>query len=192
MFPKKSKTANLSTDENLLLRNYRLSGDLSVLAELYSPYMPLVYGVCMGYFKDEERSKDAVMEVFEELVVKLKAHVVSNFKSWLYVLCRNHCLMALRKDKQHSSESLDDNFMEIEEPVHLDINVEKESELLLLEHCLQTLGKEQQTSIELFYLQEKCYKEIVELTGYELGKVKSYIQNGKRNLKNCIENKREK
>jgi RNA polymerase sigma-70 factor (ECF subfamily) len=41
----------------------------------------------------------------------------------------------------------------------------------------------------LFYLEQKCYKDIADLTGYDLNKVKSAIQNGKRNLKICMERK---
>jgi RNA polymerase sigma-70 factor (ECF subfamily) len=56
-----------------------------------------------------------------------------------------------------------------------------------LEKCIETLGDEQKQCVKLFYLQEKCYKEITESTGFDMNKVKSYIQNGKRNLKICME-----
>lgn len=170
-----------------LITAYKKSGDLEVLGQLYSKYMHLVYGVCLGYFKDAELSKDAVMQIFEELVVKLRVHEVQNFKSWLHVLTRNHCLMALRKSSRNPTVTLDDNFVESGDFVHLDIGDAKETQLTLMERCMETLSEEQRKSVELFYLQEKCYKEVAEITGYELLKVKSYIQNGKRNLKICIE-----
>jgi len=149
--------------------------------------MALVFGVCLTYFKDEEQSKDAVMQIFEELVQKLKIHQVQNFKSWLHVLTRNHCLMALRKSAKHHVVSLDDTIVESDDFVHLDIDEAKESQLTVMEKCMESLPEEQRKSVDLFYLQEKCYKEVAEMTGYELSKVKSYIQNGKRNLKICIE-----
>ncbi|MGY0039828.1 RNA polymerase sigma factor [Pedobacter sp. NJ-S-72] len=149
--------------------------------------MHLVYGVCLNYFKEEEASKDAVMQIFEELVVKLKIHEVQNFKSWLHVLTRNHCLMALRKLAKNNTVSIDDTFVENTDFVHLDIDDTKEKQLTIMEKCMETLTEEQRKSVDLFYLQEKCYKEVAELTGYEMVKVKSYIQNGKRNLKICIE-----
>ena len=159
-------------DDLALIANYQLSGDLEVLGVLYNRYMHLVFGVCFNYFKDEELSKDAVMQIFEELVVKLKVHQVQNFKSWLHVLSRNHCLMALRKSSKNPMVSLEDNFVENDDFVHLDIDDAKET---------------QRKSVDLFYLQEKCYKEVADITGYDMLKVKSYIQNGKRNLKICIE-----
>ncbi len=174
-------------DDLSLITAYQKDGDLEVLGQLYSKYMYLVYGVCISYFKDEERSKDAVMQIFEELVSKLRIHQVQNFKSWLHVLTRNHCLMALRKSSKNPTVTLEDNFVESGDFVHLGIEDAKETQLTIMEKCMETLSDEQRQSVDLFYLQEKCYKEVADLTGYELVKVKSYIQNGKRNLKICIE-----
>lgn len=174
-------------DDSSLIAAYKQNGDLEVLGELYNKYMHLVFGVCFNYFKDEELSKDAVMQIFEELVVKLKVHEVQNFKSWLHVLTRNHCLMALRKSSKNPTITLEDNFVENGDFVHLDIEDAKETQLTVMEKCMETLSEEQRKSVDLFYLQEKCYKEVADITGYEMLKVKSYIQNGKRNLKICIE-----
>lgn len=174
-------------DDSELIAAYQKSGDLEALGTLYNKYMHLVFGVCFNYFKDEEQSKDAVMQIFEELVLKLKMHQVQNFKSWLHVLTRNHCLMALRKSAKNPTVALEDNFVENEDFVHLDIDDAKETQLSVMEKCMETLSEEQRMSVELFYLQEKCYKEVADITGYDMLKVKSYIQNGKRNLKICIE-----
>lgn len=174
-------------DDAALIANYKHSGNLEILGTLYNKYMHLVFGVCLNYLKDEEQCKDAVMQIFEELVVKLRIHEVQNFKSWLHVLTRNHCLMALRKQSKQTTVSLDDTFVENTDFVHLDIDDTKERQLSVMEKCMETLPEEQRMSVDLFYLQEKCYKEVANITGYELVKVKSYIQNGKRNLKNCIE-----
>jgi RNA polymerase sigma factor (sigma-70 family) len=181
-------TARTNTQDDLaLIASYKLDGDLEVLGVLYNRYMHLVFGVCFNYFKDEEQSKDAVMQIFEELVVKLKVHQVQNFKSWLHVLSRNHCLMALRKSSKNPTVSIEDNFVENNDFVHLDIDDAKETQLTVMEKCMETLPEEQRKSVDLFYLQEKCYKEVADITGYDMLKVKSYIQNGKRNLKICIE-----
>ncbi len=174
-------------DDAALIARYKQSGDLEALGVLYNKYMHLVFGVCLNYLKDEEQSKDAVMQIFEELVLKLKLHEVQNFKSWLHVLSRNHCLMALRKNSKNTTVSLEDTFVENTDFVHLDIDDTKETKLTVMEKCMETLPEEQRVSVDLFYLQEKCYKEVADITGYEMLKVKSYIQNGKRNLKICIE-----
>ncbi|WP_343531189.1 sigma-70 family RNA polymerase sigma factor [Pedobacter sp.] len=174
-------------DDLSLVAAYQKSGDLEVLGKLYNKYMHLVYGVCFNYFKAEEPSKDAVMQIFEELVSKLRIHQVQNFKSWLHVLTRNHCLMALRKSSRNPTVTMEDNFVENSDFVHLDIDDTKETQLTIMEKCMETLSEEQRRSVDLFYLQEKCYKEVADITGYDMLKVKSYIQNGKRNLKICIE-----
>lgn len=183
----KNSTKIQEQDDAALVARYKTSGDLGVLGELYNRYMHLVFGVCLNYLKDEEQSKDAVMQIFEELVVKLKIHEVQNFKSWLHVLTRNHCLMALRKASRHTMISLEDSFVENTDFVHLDVDDTKESKLTIMEKCMEALPEEQRVSVDLFYLQEKCYKEVADITGYDMQKVKSYIQNGKRNLKICIE-----
>lgn len=183
----KNTTEIKDPDDAALLLRYKSTGSLDALGALYNRYMHLVYGVCLNYFKEEEASKDAVMQIFEELVVKLKIHEVQNFKSWLHVLTRNHCLMALRKLAKNNTVSIDDTFVENTDFVHLDIDDTKETQLTVMEKCMESLTEEQRRSVDLFYLQEKCYKEVAELTGYEMVKVKSYIQNGKRNLKICIE-----
>lgn len=174
-------------DDAELIRRYKTSADLDVLGQLYNKYMHLVFGVCINYLKDEEASKDAVMQIFEELIQKLKIHEVQNFKSWLHVLTRNHCLMAIRKNSRNETVSLEDTFVENTDFVHLDMDDTKESKLSIMEQCMEKLPQEQKVTVDLFYLQEKCYKEVADITGYDMLKVKSYIQNGKRNLKICIE-----
>jgi RNA polymerase sigma factor (sigma-70 family) len=183
----KNTAGTKNQDDAALIAQYKRTGSLEVLGVLYNRYMHLVYGVCLNYFKEEEASKDAVMQIFEELILKLRVHEVQNFKSWLHVLTRNHCLMAIRKLSKNNTVSIDDVFVENAEFVHLDIEDTKEKQLTVMEKCMETLPEEQKVSVDLFYLQEKCYKEVAEITGYELVKVKSYIQNGKRNLKICIE-----
>jgi RNA polymerase sigma factor (sigma-70 family) len=170
-----------------LVNLYKKSGDLKVLADLYQRYMELVYAACLKYLKDPEISKDAVMAIFEELVGKLKKHEVENFKGWLYTLSKNHCLMKIRSSKLLKTNEFDSDRMQLTEEVHLNGVMEKEEHLNQLAKCLETLSAEQKMTVELFYLQNKCYQEISELTGFEWNKVRSHIQNGRRNLKICLE-----
>lgn len=170
-----------------LLRLYKESGELLYWGELYARYTSLVYGVCLKYLKDRDEAKDAMMQLFEKLVATLLTHDVENFKSWLYITARNHCLMQLRARKgkylqEFSSELVENQFL-----LHLDEEPEMEQNLNKLEKCIDKLVNDQQQCVRLFYLQEKCYKDITGLTGFDLNKVKSYIQNGKRNLKICME-----
>ena len=175
------------TDKELVIL-YKQSAELSVLGELYQRYMELVYGVCLKYFKEPETAKDSVMQIFEELVLKLKKHEVENFKSWLYQVAKNYCLMQLRTPKNLKIVEINPALMQNDENVHLNGVLEKEENFKKLEYCLGTLTEDQRTAIQLFYLEEKCYNEIVEITGQEWNQVRSFIQNGRRNLKNCIDN----
>ncbi|HUP13818.1 MAG TPA: sigma-70 family RNA polymerase sigma factor [Niastella sp.] len=164
---------------------------MEVLAVLFQRYMDLLYGVCLKYLKQPETAKDAVMQIFEELVAKLPKHEVDNFKSWLYTLAKNYCLMQLRTPKNLKTTEFNADSMQLEEEMHLNGVQLKEENLQKLERCLQTLSSEQKKAVELFYLQNKCYKEIAEATGIEWNKVRSFIQNGRRNLKICMEKERE-
>jgi RNA polymerase sigma factor (sigma-70 family) len=184
-FLKNISSANQSDTE--LVVTYRQSGDLKVLGELYQRYMDLVYGVCLKYLKESETAQDAVMQIFEELVSKLKKHEVDNFRGWLHQVAKNYCLMQLRTPKNLKTVALPPLLMQNEEDVHLNGVMEKEENFQKLEKCIASLSDEQRTMIKLFYLEGKCYNEIVKITGLEWNHVRSSIQNGRRNLKLCME-----
>ena len=185
-FIKNISGSSLSDSELVLL--YKKTGDLHVLGELYQRYMDLVYGVSLKYLKQPEAAKDSVMQIFEELVLKLKKHEVTNFKSWLYQVAKNHCLMHLRTPRNLKTVELNASVVQSDENVHLNGVLEKEENFNKLQFCLGKLSDDQRTIIQLFYLDGKCYNEIVDQTGFDWNQVRSFIQNGRRNLKNCMEN----
>jgi RNA polymerase sigma-70 factor (ECF subfamily) len=175
-----------------LVATYKKTGDQQAVAELYQRYMDLVYGVCLKYLKQPENAQDSVIAIYEELLVELQKHEVDNFKGWLYTLAKNHCLMRLRSEKKSITVNFDVELMQSEENVHLNGELDKEENFKKLDYCLGQLQQEQKHVIELFYLQGKCYNEISEMTGLEWNKVRSYIQNGRRNLKICMESQKAK
>ena len=146
-----------------------------------------MYGTCLKYLKDAETAKDAVMNIYQELLQKLTQHEIENFKSWLYVVTKNHCLMQLRKGKKMITIEFQPAIMQSEDFEHLDTVLNREQDFKKLEQCLERLPAEQKQAIQLFYLENKCYNEIAEQTGMEWNKVRSLIQNGRRNLKICME-----
>ncbi|HAA11861.1 MAG TPA: RNA polymerase subunit sigma-70, partial [Cytophagales bacterium] len=178
--------------EEELLKAIRAEGDMQCLGELYRRFGHLAYGVCLKYLKDRELAQDAVMEVWEKLAVELRKREVEKFSAWLHVLTRNHCLMQLRAAKSKATDS----FSEINGHVVESAMVEHptseegdqlENKLQQLEAAIASLPDEQKSCIKLFFLEKKSYQQVAELTGYDLKKVKSYIQNGKRNLKNALQ-----
>lgn len=182
-----NNSASQQSSDEQLLADFHSSGDLKVLGNLYTRHSEMVYYVCYRYFKDSERSKDAVMQIFEELIPKVNKQEIKDFPKWLYVVAKNHCLMALRGNKNNVVVPIDD-FVEFAVNLHQEDNeTEKEKQLSLLERCIERLPAKQKVSVDLFFLQEKCYKEVAEESGYSLNEVKSFIQNGKRNLKICME-----
>lgn len=160
---------------------------MAVLGDLYQRYMNLVYGVCLKYYKEPETAKDAVMQIFEELVEKLKKHEVDNFKGWLHQVAKNHCLMQLRKTQKVKTVEFNTELMQSGENMHLDSVLEKEENFKKLAGCMESLTGDQETAIRLFYLDGKSYNEIVAISGIEWNAVRSLIQNGRRNLKLCME-----
>lgn len=165
---------------------------MTVLGTLYSRYMDMLYGVCLKYLKEPEEAQDAVMAIFEELVTKLSRHEVENVKSWLYTLAKNHCLMKLRQQKKLPTTPINDAFVQSEENEHLESALNREEHFRQLDECMEQLADGQRRVIELFYLHGKCYNEISAETGLEWNTVRSNIQNGRRNLKICMESQKEK
>lgn len=174
------------TDNELLERFYS-DQDTQWLGILLQRYTFLLLGLCMKYLKNEEASKDAVQQIFLKAITELGKYKVVYIKSWLYMIAKNHCLMKLRDknifipvEERAELASEDTNHMEL---------ADKEATLVVLEQALEELNSEQKTCVTLFYLQKKSYQEIADSTGFSLLQVKSYIQNGKRNLKLLVEKK---
>ena len=188
---KDSKFSGL-TDEELLTR-FHSFGTMEVVGELYRRYAHLVLGVCLKYLKDQENAHDATMQIFEKLIVDLKLARIEHFKSWLYTVAKNFCLMEIRREasgQRHLEtirKSPEEKFVEIWDELHLN-DVDDEKRLASLAQALTQLTQEQRTCVQLIYLEDKSYKEIAEITGMDINHVKSHIQNGKRNLKILLEN----
>ena len=187
------------SDEELLTR-YREEGDIGILGQLYERYMNLVFGVCLKYLEDREQAKDEVMNIFEKLVTAVPQQEISNFRTWLYVVTKNHCLMLLRSRKSeaaHAEAMMNDPlfFMENSSGMHPmgdDDGGDQddpggEDGIKRLEECIERLREEQRNCIRLFFYEGCSYRQISDRLGVDEMKVKSYIQNGKRNLKICME-----
>jgi RNA polymerase sigma-70 factor (ECF subfamily) len=173
------------TDDELLKQFVRTSNQ-ELLGQLYSRYVPLVYGLCLKYLQQIEDAEDAVINIYEELTRKVFDYRIDNFKTWLYSVTKNHCLQILRKEKNLIFEEISIQSMESDDFEHLiDVSENKEKEEAL-NYCLDTLSVEQRQCIIQFFFDDFSYADIVEKTGFALNKVKSFIQNGKRNLKICI------
>jgi RNA polymerase sigma-70 factor (ECF subfamily) len=180
----------LSDDE--LVKLFKEQKETEIIGVLYKRYMYLVYGVCMKYLKNREDSQDAVMQIFETVVHDVSRFEVRIFKSWLYGVSRNHCLMRLRKnntEKNRFEKISAALFMESTATLHPIEEEDNEALQNKLKGCLDALKTEQRQCVEMFYYQEKCYKEIANDLSFDEQKVKSFIQNGKRNLKICLESK---
>jgi len=187
----KNNNIPLDSDESML-KIYLKTRNMEVLGQLYSRYIHLVYGVCLKYFSDSDKSQDAVIDIFEKVLKEVERFEIANFKSWLYVITKNHCLMALRKektDRARTNEFLATEFMESTTQLHPIDEVETVHSDKQLQDCIEKLKIEQRKCIELFYFENKCYKEIAASLDTSELKVKSGIQNGKRNLKICLESK---
>jgi len=170
-----------------MLERYYSDKDNQWLGLVLQRYTVLLLGVCIKYLKNEEEARDAVQQIFLKSITELSKYKVAYLKSWLYMVAKNHCLMKLR-DKNI--------FIPVEEKIQLTSPesdrqelLEKEATLTLLENSLEELNPEQKSCVTLFYLQKRSYQEIVNSTGFSLLQVKSYIQNGKRNLKILVEKK---
>ena len=170
-----------------LIALYKKDDDKKFVAELYKRYTHLVLGMCIHYFKDRDIAKDVVIEIFEKLFVELKKREIENFRGWLTFVVRNHCISELRKIQTRLKQNLEYQY-ELKQNVDSEdkSSLEQEAQIQQLEKALVLLNPVQKKCVELFYLKNMSYAQIVGLTGYSIGEVKSYLQNGKRNLKLII------
>lgn len=177
-----------SYSDTELIDLYKETGEAWYAGELFQRHTKLIAALAYNYLKDPIETEDAVMDVFEILLTDLKQYEVRNFKAWLYSVTKNHCLKkkrAVAKERQTKEGMVASNA-----PV-LGMNADEEREEALLrnahldqlEEALQELSEEQKRCVELFFLKEKSYKEVSDITGFTMKQVKSYLQNGKRNLK---------
>jgi RNA polymerase sigma factor (sigma-70 family) len=185
---KEDKYQHLSDQE--LLGQFYTSHDNEWLGLLLQRYTLLLLGVSMKYLKNEEEAKDSVQQIFLKVIQELQKYKVEYFKSWLYMVAKNHCLMKLRDRHGKITTEINDR-LAVKPGDETDIQalIDTDHNLDLMEESLKELNPEQQQCVTLFYLQKKSYQEVSAETGYSLLQVKSYIQNGKRNLKLLIEKK---
>jgi RNA polymerase sigma-70 factor (ECF subfamily) len=181
--------AHISDQE--LLDKFYATHDNQWLGSLLQRYTLLLLGVCMKYLKNEEEAKDGVQQVFLKAITELHKYKVEYFKSWLYMVAKNHCLMKLRDKQGRSTTEIREQMAVVppDEENNIRLHVEKDKQLELMNDCLQQLNNEQKLCVTLFYLEKRTYQEVAEHTGYNIMQVKSYIQNGKRNLKILLERK---
>ena len=186
LFKKKEYTS----DEDIL-KHYKQTGDKEIFADLFKKHVTVVYGTCLFYLQDKNEAQDATMQLFEKLLLDINNREIDYFKGWLSFVVRNHCLSLIRKQKSQSK-----NIKMYYEFEYQDANLETEESIgrvgdeQMLEQMKQSLPKlkeGQRICVELFYLKDKSYQEIANETSYSLNEIKSYIQNGKRNLKLLME-----
>lgn len=177
------------TDQDLLEKFYA-GHDNEWLGILLQRYTLLLLGVCMKYLKNEDEAKDSVQQIFLKVIQELHKYKVAYFKSWLYMVAKNHCLMRLREKQGKLTAEINEKLTaQPQEETDKELLIYNDRTLAVMEQALKELNPEQRLCVTLFYLQKKSYQEVSDETGYSLLQVKSYIQNGKRNLKIIIEKK---
>lgn len=176
--------------DNELLKQYLQTHNNEWLGILLQRYTMLLLGVCMKYLKNENEAQDAVQQVFLKVIQEVHKYKIDYFKSWLYMVAKNHCLTVLRDKKRKIPEMLTENHSSIlSDETERDVPLSSLVTTEVLTTALAQLGEEQKQCVTLFYMHKKSYSEISTTTGFNLMQVKSYIQNGKRNLKLIIEKK---
>ncbi|ANE50318.1 RNA polymerase sigma factor [Flavisolibacter tropicus] len=176
------------TDEQLLSL-YNADGNQEWIGILLERYTLLLLGVCMKYLKNEEDAKDSVQQIFLKVLTEASKYQITYFKSWLYMVAKNHCLMKLRGGQNKNPQELTENLANAPAEDKKHEIFENERTYTLLEEAIEELNEEQKQCVTLFYIHKYSYNQIVEKTNFNLSQVKSYIQNGKRNLKLLLERK---
>ncbi len=182
----------MEKEDNIELKNwiddFQSTGNQEHLVKVFMMFRELIFGVCLKYFRNEEDAKDATLEIYQLLSKKLPSQKIENFKPWLYVVVKNYCFEKLRKKSRQlvkENEAID---VYSEHLIHPD-NIEKEELLEVMEKCMETLSEKQRNCINAFYYKKLSYHEAAAALSMSWNQVRSQIQNGRRNLKICIEDK---
>ncbi len=185
--------AKQQVPDQTLLERFRKGSDKDALGVLFLRYMELVYGVCLKYLGQPESAQDAVMDIYEHVNRKLPDHDVENFSAWLYMVSKNHCLQHLRKKSNLLTISLDDPVMQNGREMHQEddeFDFDHTEDIAdQLHDCIAQLPEKQKVCIQMFYFEKRSYADICEITLLSMDHVRSNIQNGRRNLKKCIQTK---
>lgn len=176
-----------SDSDEILLSKFKETRKAEYFQQLYERYIPLIYGLCLKYLQSPEQSQDAVIDIYENLSQKIQDYEIKVFKNWLYSVVKNHCFHILKENKKEVIVNFDSQLMESDSSFTLFDDSRDEEKESALNECLEKLPEPQRIAVEKFFYEDKSYADIVDETGFHLKSVKSYIQNGKRNLKICIE-----
>lgn len=176
-----------SDSDEILLSKFKETRKAEYFQQLYERYIPLIYGLCLKYLQNPEQSQDAVIDIYENLSQKIHDYEIKVFKNWLYSVVKNHCFHILKENKKEIIVNFDSQLMESDSSFTLFDDSRDEEKESALNECLEKLPEPQRIAVEKFFYEDKSYADIVDETGFHLKSVKSYIQNGKRNLKICIE-----
>jgi RNA polymerase sigma-70 factor (ECF subfamily) len=176
-----------SDSDEILLSKFKETRKAEYFQQLYERYIPLIYGLCLKYLQSPEQSQDAVIDIYENLSQKIHDYEIKVFKNWLYSVVKNHCFHILKENKKEIIVNFDSQLMESDSSFTLFDDSRDEEKESALNECLEKLPEPQRIAVEKFFYEDKSYADIVDETGFHLKSVKSYIQNGKRNLKICIE-----
>ncbi len=171
------------------IAHYKRTGDQKYLSDLYRPYMTLIYGTCLKYLKNPAQAEDAVMDIYIALKDKVVRHDINNFSAWIYRISVNHCLEKLRTEKRFGDRKNEAELMYSSEMFHPN-DVNKEEDLQIMEACMLALSDTQQQCVKCFYYEKKSYQEIAAQLSISYAQVRSAIQNGRRNIKNCMISKK--
>jgi RNA polymerase sigma-70 factor, ECF subfamily len=186
--PQDLDIAHLSDHDLIML--FKKTDDKRVIGLLYKRYVVMSLAIARKYFNDTSKAEDVVMAIFEKLLTILHQHQIQNFRPWLHSVVKNHCLMELRSSSKVQFNPIDlqneADVVELDLRQHQDGELSNEQWLIKLTNALAQLNTEQNTCIKLFYLENKSYQEVAQITGFTMLQVKSHIQNGKRNLKNSL------
>ena len=174
------------TDERLV-EAFCETGDQQYFSELFGRYTMQVYLICKQYLAEKEDSREMVMRIFSKLLETLPGAEIRNFRNWLPVVVQRECLNHLRKQGRYTplieiEVASPEEELEIYPATEIPFG---ESEITA---ALSQLDEAQRVCLNLFFFKKMSYQEVSGQTGFPLNEVKSYLQNGKRQLKKQLLN----
>ncbi|WP_322490346.1 sigma-70 family RNA polymerase sigma factor [Chloroflexus sp.] len=170
------------------------AGDLNAFNQIVRLYETRVYNLCYRMLGDADAAADATQDAFIAAFRNVRNFRGGVFKAWLLRIATNACYDVLRTRKRRPAVSLDstdnddDNTRtEVPDPGEsLDDMVVRQELSAAIQQGLAELPEDQRIVIILSDIQGLAYEEIAQITGVQLGTVKSRLSRARARLRDIL------
>ena len=189
------KPAGEPREEAVLIRAF-CGGDKAAFDSLVLKHKDRVFNLCYRLLGDYEEANDSAQETFIKVYGSLKKfRFESAFSTWLYRIAVNTCKNKLKSSafrQKRKMVPLDNPVLGHRTPSNREIQdesqspameLEKKERMKVIQEAINALPPEQKEVVTLRDIEGFSYEEVAEITGFNLGTVKSRLARARQDLR---------